>query len=63
MIDICVTQNGTGRWFKGLALQALAIDEVSVGGAGISSEATGAVQRAQIEKNRALVVANKVGLS
>lgn len=42
-MDIYVTQNRAGRWFKGLTLQTLAIDEVSVGGAWISGEVTGAV--------------------
>lgn len=43
VMDICVTQDRAGRWFKGVTLQAPAADEVGVRGAGIRSEATGAV--------------------
>lgn len=54
------TEHGTGSRFKGLALQTPPLQEVAVGRAGVTREAAGPVQGAQVEKHRALVVTHKV---
>lgn len=59
---LSLTQNRAGGGFEGLTLQALSVQEVVVGGAGVGCEVAGAVESAQVQEHRPLMVTDKVGL-